>query len=91
LNVVSFLSVVCFFSVERTRAESYIKINNADDQYSSIDEQVKKKNLGDLFYLVIEEQGKHMLANKPRRECVRHVRVPVGRESVLPLVSTVCV
>jgi hypothetical protein len=30
-----------------------IKIDNIDDQYLSINEQVKKKNPGYLFYLVI--------------------------------------
>jgi hypothetical protein len=33
-------------------------VGNIDDQYLSIDEQVKKKNPGYLFYLVINKQGK---------------------------------
>jgi hypothetical protein len=32
---------------------SDIKINNIDDQYLSINEQVKKKNLGSLFYILV--------------------------------------
>jgi hypothetical protein len=34
--------------------ESDIKIYNTEDQYLSIYEQVKKKNPGYLFYLVID-------------------------------------
>jgi hypothetical protein len=33
--------------------EPDVKINNTDNQYLSINEQVKKKNPGYLFYLVI--------------------------------------
>jgi hypothetical protein len=38
--------------------DSDVKINNIDEQYLSIDEQVKKKKSGYLFYLVINKQGK---------------------------------
>jgi hypothetical protein len=38
--------------------ESDIKIYNTEDQYLSIDEQVKKKNPEYQFYLVIDKQGK---------------------------------
>jgi hypothetical protein len=37
---------------------SDINIDDTEDQYLSIDEQVKKKNPGYLFYLVINKQGK---------------------------------
>jgi hypothetical protein len=37
--------------------EPDVKINNTDDQYLSIDEQVKKKNPGYLFYLVINNKA----------------------------------
>jgi hypothetical protein len=43
------------------RAEFDIKINNTNDQYLFINEQVKKKNPGYLCYLSIHEQGKHNL------------------------------
>jgi hypothetical protein len=36
--------------------ESDVKINNAEDQYLSINEQVKKENPGCLFYLVINNK-----------------------------------
>jgi hypothetical protein len=35
-----------------------VKIDNTEDQYLSINEQVKKENPGYLFYLVINKQGK---------------------------------
>jgi hypothetical protein len=35
-----------------------IKIDHMEDQYLSINEQVKKENHGYLFYLVINKQGK---------------------------------
>jgi hypothetical protein len=38
--------------------ESDIKIDHTEDQYLSINEQVKKENPGYLFYLVINKQGK---------------------------------
>jgi hypothetical protein len=37
--------------------ESDIKIDNTKDQYLFIDEQVKKKNPGFLFYLVINNKA----------------------------------
>jgi hypothetical protein len=37
--------------------ESDVKIDNTEDQYLSIDEQVKKKNPGYLFYLVINNKA----------------------------------
>jgi hypothetical protein len=37
--------------------ESDVKINNTDDQYLSINEQVKKENLGYLLYLVINNKA----------------------------------
>jgi hypothetical protein len=37
--------------------ESDVKINNTDDQYFSINEQVKKKNPGDLYSLVINNKA----------------------------------
>jgi hypothetical protein len=36
---------------------SDVKINNIDDQYLSINEQVKKKKTGYLFYLVINNKA----------------------------------
>jgi hypothetical protein len=42
--------------------ESDIKINNTDDQYLSINEQVKKKNPGYLFYLVINNKASRPLS-----------------------------
>jgi hypothetical protein len=36
---------------------SDVKINTTDDQYLSINEQVKKKNPGYLFYLVINNKA----------------------------------
>jgi hypothetical protein len=62
LNVV-FLFPVCFcFSPVGSGVdvsnESDVKINNTDDQYLSINEQVKKKNPGFLFYWVMNKQGK---------------------------------
>jgi hypothetical protein len=53
-----------FASSRSIEHELKIKIDNIDDQYLSIDEQVKKKNLGDLFYLGINKQGKHNLVHK---------------------------
>jgi hypothetical protein len=39
--------------------ESDVKINNTEDQYLSINEQVKKKNPGYFYYiLVIDKKGK---------------------------------
>jgi hypothetical protein len=38
--------------------ESNVKIDHPEDQYLSINEQVKKKNPGYLFYLVVNKQGK---------------------------------
>jgi hypothetical protein len=37
--------------------ESDVKINNTEDQYLYINEQVKKKNLGYIFYLVINNKA----------------------------------
>jgi hypothetical protein len=37
---------------------SDVRIDNIDDQYLSIDEQVKKKNPGYLFYSGYQQQGK---------------------------------
>jgi hypothetical protein len=37
---------------------SDVKFDNADDQYLSINEQVKKKNPGYLFYFGYQQQGK---------------------------------
>jgi hypothetical protein len=55
--------LVCFYfypvgSGVDVSNESDIKINDTEDQYLSIDEQVKKKNPGFLFYLVSNKQGK---------------------------------
>ena len=62
LNVVPFLSGVCFFSVER---ESEIEDDNTKNEYLIIDEQVKHKNTEEL-YLVINEQGKRSpIISKP--------------------------
>jgi hypothetical protein len=36
---------------------SDVRIDNTEDQYLSIDEQVKKKNPGYLFYLVINNKA----------------------------------
>jgi hypothetical protein len=36
---------------------SDVRIDNIDDQYLSINEQVKKKNPGYLFYLVIHNKA----------------------------------
>jgi hypothetical protein len=62
LNVAfSFLVCFCFSPVGSGvdgSIEPDVKINNIDDQYLSIDEQVKKENPGYLFYLVINKQGK---------------------------------
>jgi hypothetical protein len=65
LNAISFFPV-CFYSYPvgsgvDVSNESDIKINNTDDQYLSINEQVKKENHGYLFYLVINKQGKQPL------------------------------
>jgi hypothetical protein len=38
--------------------ESDVKINNTEDQYLFINEQVKKKNPGCLFYFGYQQQGK---------------------------------
>jgi hypothetical protein len=38
--------------------ESDVKINNTEDQYLSINEQVKKKNPGYLLYFGYQQQGK---------------------------------
>jgi hypothetical protein len=38
--------------------ESDVKINNTEDQYLFINEQVKKKNPGYLFYFGYQQQGK---------------------------------
>jgi hypothetical protein len=37
--------------------DSDVKIDNIDDQYFSINEQVKKENPGYLFYLVINNKA----------------------------------
>jgi hypothetical protein len=37
---------------------SDVRIDNIDDQYLSIYEQVKKNNPGDLFYFGDQQQGK---------------------------------
>jgi hypothetical protein len=37
--------------------ESDIKIDHMEDQYLSLNEQVKKENLGYLFYLVINNKA----------------------------------
>jgi hypothetical protein len=37
--------------------EPDVKINNTDDQYLSINEQVKKKNPGYLFFMVINNKA----------------------------------
>jgi hypothetical protein len=68
LNVIPFPVCFCFSPVGSgvdVSNASDVKINNIDDQknniddqYLSINEQVKKKNLGYLFYLVIKKQGK---------------------------------
>jgi hypothetical protein len=42
--------------------ESDIKIDNIEDQYLSIDEQVKKKNPGYLFYLVTNNKASSPLS-----------------------------
>jgi hypothetical protein len=54
---------VCFYFIPvgsrvDVSNESDVKIDNTKDQYLSIDEQIKKKNPGYLFYLVINKQGK---------------------------------
>jgi hypothetical protein len=38
-----------------------VKINNTDDQYLSVKEQVKKKNPGYLYYFGYQQQGKQPL------------------------------
>jgi hypothetical protein len=62
LNVAfSFPVCFCFSPVGSgvdVSIEPDVKINNTDDQYLSINEQVRKKNPGFLFYLVINKQGK---------------------------------
>jgi hypothetical protein len=57
-----FLFPLCFcFSPVGTGVdvsnESDVKIDNTEDQYLSIDEQVKKKNLGYLYSLVINNKA----------------------------------
>jgi hypothetical protein len=55
----------CFFPVGSevdVSNASDINIDDTEDQYLSIDEQFKKKNLKDLFlFLVINEQGKRLI------------------------------
>jgi hypothetical protein len=57
------LTFLVFASSRSTEHELKIKIDNTDDQYLSIDGQVKKKNPRYLFKLGIEEQGKHNLVH----------------------------
>jgi hypothetical protein len=57
-----FLFLVCFYfssvgSGVDVSNESDIKIDNTEDQYLSINEQVKKENPGYLFYLVINNKA----------------------------------
>jgi hypothetical protein len=40
--------------------EPDVKINNTDDQYLSINEQVKKQNPGYLLYFGYQQQGKQL-------------------------------
>jgi hypothetical protein len=61
LNAIPFLVCLFFFPVGSgvdVSNEFDVKINNTDDQYLSINEQVEKKNPRCLFYLVINKQGK---------------------------------
>jgi hypothetical protein len=58
LNAIPFLVCFCFSPVGSevdVSNESDVRINNTYDQYLSINEQVKKKNPGYLFYLVINK------------------------------------
>jgi hypothetical protein len=61
LNVVSFLVCFCFSPVGSgvyVSNESDVKIDNIEDQYLSIDEQVKKKNPRFILYFGYQQQGK---------------------------------
>jgi hypothetical protein len=60
--MLSFFPVCFYFSpvgsgVDVSNA-SDVKINNIDDQYLSINEQVKKKKPGVLLYFGYQQQGK---------------------------------
>jgi hypothetical protein len=61
LNVVSFSGVfqpsAVGSGVDANNA-SDVRINTTDDQYLFINEQVKKKNPGYLFYSGYQQQGK---------------------------------
>jgi hypothetical protein len=51
----------CFSSVGSevdVSNESGVKIDHTEDQYLSINEQVKKENLGCLLYFGYQQQGK---------------------------------
>jgi hypothetical protein len=57
-----FVFPVCFYfspvgSGVDVSNESDIKIDNTEDQYLSINEQVKKENPGYLYYLVINNKA----------------------------------
>jgi hypothetical protein len=61
LNAIFLSGVFCFSPVGSgvdVSNASDINIGDTEDQCLSIDEQFKKKNLGYLFYLVINKQGK---------------------------------
>jgi hypothetical protein len=60
--MISFFPVCFYFSPVGSGVDvsnvSDIKINNTDDQYLSINKQIKKENPGYLYSLVINKQGK---------------------------------
>jgi hypothetical protein len=64
----SFLVCFCFSPVGSgvdVSNESDVKIDNIDDQYLSINEQVKKENPGYLFYLVINNKASSPPPSEP--------------------------
>jgi hypothetical protein len=68
LNVIFLFGVSCFLPVGSrvdVSNESDVKINNTDDQYFSINEQVKKKNPGDLYSLVINNKASSPPPSEP--------------------------
>jgi hypothetical protein len=67
--MLSFFPVCFYFSPVGSgvdvSSESDVKINNTDDQYLSINEQVKKKNPGFLLYMVINNKASSPPPSEP--------------------------
>jgi hypothetical protein len=68
----------CFSSVGsgvNVSNDSDVKINNTDDQYLFINDQVKKKNPEYLLYFGYQQQGKQPLPSEPMFQSISKLTI----------------